>query len=145
MYTTRIGKSQSQGKSHLSHEEDTRALQLEVDHLKRKLRREQRKRTPSSSNSSFNNEKNGSYRCRSRTPPSESFSYVEDHYRERKNRSSVSKGQGNDALSKVLNQISRSPFTRRIEEGMLPQPFTQPTFTMYSGRTDPVEHVSHFN
>ena len=28
---------------------------------------------------------------------------------------------------------------------MLPRRFTQPTFTMYNGQTDPVEHVSHFN
>ena len=34
---------------------------------------------------------------------------------------------------------------RWIEEGRLLQWFSQPTFTMYNGRTDPVEHVSHFN
>ena len=34
---------------------------------------------------------------------------------------------------------------RWIEEGRLLQRFSQPTFTMYNGRTDPVEHVSHFN
>ena len=48
-------------------------------------------------------------------------------------------------MSRALNQISRSPFTHRIGEGRLPQRFTQPMFTMYNGRTDPVEHVSHFN
>ena len=48
-------------------------------------------------------------------------------------------------MSKALNQISRSPFTCRIEEGMLPRWFTQPTFTMYNGQTDLVEHVSDFN
>ena len=52
---------------------------------------------------------------------------------------------GNNAMSKALNQISRSPFTCKIEGGRLPQQFTQPTFTMYNGRTDLVEHVSHFN
>ena len=56
-----------------------------------------------------------------------------------------SKGLGNDAMSKALNQISRSPFMRRIERRRLPRRFTQPTFTMYNGQTDPVEHVSHFN
>ena len=35
--------------------------------------------------------------------------------------------------------------TRRIEGGNLPQWFTQPIFTMYNGRMDPVEHVIHFN
>ncbi|XP_023899471.1 uncharacterized protein LOC136068578 [Quercus suber] len=52
---------------------------------------------------------------------------------------------GNDAMSNALNKISKSPFTRWIEGVRLPQWFTQPTFTMYNGRTDPVEHVSHFN
>ena len=48
-------------------------------------------------------------------------------------------------MSRALNQISRSPFTRRIEGEKLPRRFTQPTFTMYNGQTDPIEHVSHFN
>ena len=55
------------------------------------------------------------------------------------------KSLGNDAMSRALNHISKSPFTRRIEGGKLPRRFTQPTFTMYNGRTDPVQHVSHFN
>ena len=48
-------------------------------------------------------------------------------------------------MSRALNQISKSPFTRRIEGGKLPRWFTQPSFTMYNGRTDPVERVSHFS
>ena len=48
-------------------------------------------------------------------------------------------------MSRALNQISRSPFTCRIDGGKLPRWFTQPTFTMYNGQTDPIEHVSHFN
>ena len=48
-------------------------------------------------------------------------------------------------MSRALNQISKSPFTCRIEGGKLPRRFTQPTFTMYNGRTNPVKHVSHFN
>ena len=48
-------------------------------------------------------------------------------------------------MIRALNQISKLPFTRRLEEGRLPRCFTQPTFTMYNGRTDLVEHVSHFN
>ena len=48
-------------------------------------------------------------------------------------------------MSKALNQISRLPFTRKIEEARLPSRFHQPTFTIYNGQTDPVEHVSHFN
>ena len=52
---------------------------------------------------------------------------------------------GNDVMSKALNQISKSPFTRWIKGGRLSRRFTQPIFTMYNGRTDPMEHVSHFN
>lgn len=48
-------------------------------------------------------------------------------------------------MSKALNQISKSPFTRRIEEARLPHHFHQPTFTIYNGKTGFVEHVSHFN
>ncbi|XP_065635203.1 uncharacterized protein LOC111994389 [Quercus suber] len=48
-------------------------------------------------------------------------------------------------MSKALTQISKSPFTRKIEEARLPRHFHQPTFTIYNGRTNPVEHVSHFN
>ena len=48
-------------------------------------------------------------------------------------------------MSKALHQISKSPFTRRIEGATLPWRFHQPTFTIYNGRMDPVEHVSHFS
>ena len=145
MHTAHTNRRESRNASHLSHEEDTRALQLEIDHLKRKLRHQQRKRTPSISDSSVDDEKDRSYRRRSRTLPSESFSYDEDIHHERRNNSSSSKGLGNNAMSRALNQISKSLFTCKIEGGRLPQWFTQPTFTMYNGRTDPVEHVSHFN
>ena len=41
VHTTHTSKSQFRNASHLSHGEDTKALQLEIDHLKRKLRHEQ--------------------------------------------------------------------------------------------------------
>ena len=47
-------------------------------------------------------------------------------------------------MKKALSQISKSPFTRGIEKAKLPRRFHQPTFTMYNGRIDPVEHVSLF-
>ena len=47
-------------------------------------------------------------------------------------------------MRKALSQISKSPFTRRIEKAKLPRRFHQPAFAMYNGRTDPVEHVSQF-
>ena len=48
-------------------------------------------------------------------------------------------------MSKALNQISKSPFARKIEGATLPRRFHQPMFTIYNSRTDLVEHVSHFN
>ena len=48
-------------------------------------------------------------------------------------------------MGKALDQISRLPFTCRIEQAELPRRYIQPAFTMYNGRTDPIEHVSHFN
>ena len=48
-------------------------------------------------------------------------------------------------MSKALDQLSRSPFTRRIEGAALPRRFQQPTFTIYNSNTNPVEHVSQFN
>ena len=118
--TIHIGESQSQTGNHVSHAKNTKVMQLEIDHLKRKLHHERRRQTPSHSNFSSDNEEDGSYRRRSRTPPSESFSYDEDYHHEHRNRNSSSKGLGNDTMSRALNQISRSPFTRRIEEGRLP-------------------------
>ena len=72
---------------------------------------------------SSDDEEDGSYKRRSRTPPNESFSYDEDYHHERRNGSLSSKGIGNDAMSRALNQISRSPFTRRIKGGGLPRWF----------------------
>ena len=57
---------------------------------------------------------------------------------------SISQGVGTNVMKKVLSQISKSPFTQRIEKAKLPRRFHQRTFTMYNGRTDPVEHVSQF-
>ena len=78
-------------------------------------------------------------------PLSESYSCDEDRYYRWRSKSPPHRGLSNDAMSKALRQISKSPFMHRIEGGKLPWRFTQPTFTMYNSRTDPMEHVSHFN
>ena len=54
-------------------------------------------------------------------------------------------GLGHDAMSKVLDQFSKSPFTRHIKGATLPRRFQQPTFAIYNGNTDLVEHMSQFN
>ena len=83
-------------------------------------------------------------------PTSESFTTSSrtgggERHHQRRNRNSSPKNMGNDAMSKALCQISKSPFTSHIRRAKLAHHFSQPTFTIYNGRTDPVEHVSHFN
>ena len=145
IHTIHTSRSHSQSGSHISHKENTRAMQLEIDRLRRKLCYERWRQTPSNSDFSSGDEGDGSYRPRSRILLSESFLCDENYHQESRNKSPSRKGLGNDAMSRALNQISRSPFTCRIEGGKLPRRFTQPTFTMYSGQTNTVEHVSHFN
>ena len=123
---------------------DEKDLQREINDLKKKLRRAQRKQTPSSSNVSSNDDGDASYRKRSETPPSESYSYEKEHSRKRRRRSPSGRGVGTNVMKKALSQISKSPFTWGIEKAKLPRRFHQPTFTMYNGRTDPMEHVSQF-
>ena len=77
VHTTHISRSHSRSGSHVSYGENTRNMQLEIDHLWRKLYRKQRRGTPSSSESHFD-DGDGSYRLRARTPFSESFSCDED-------------------------------------------------------------------
>ena len=80
MHTTHFSGSQSRIGSRVSHEENTRSMQLEIDHLQRKLYCERRRGTPSSSGPSSDGDSDNSYRLRSRTPPSESFSCDQDHH-----------------------------------------------------------------
>ena len=119
-------------------------MQREIDDLKRRLRRAQRKQTLSSSDVSSNDDEDVSYRKHSKTPPSESYSCEEEHSRKRKRRSPSGRGVGTNVMKKALSQISKSPFTRGIEKAKLPRRFHQPTFTMYNERMDSVEHVSQF-
>ena len=145
VHTTQTSQSHTQIGSHVSQRRNShQAMQREIDDLKRKLRHVQRKRSPSSLDESSNGE-DASYRRRSRTPPSETFSYEREPRPVRKYESPSSKGSGNDAMNKVLDQISRSPFMYRIEGAKLPRRFNQPVFAIYNGRADPVEHVSQFN
>ena len=144
MNTSHTNRSRSKGKDHASHKQNERkALQQEIDDLKRKLRRAQRKRPSPASNTSSDGD--GEYRRRSRTPLSETFSYKEERPRKRSHKSPSYQGLANDAMSKALDRISQSPFTRKIERAVLPRRFNQPTFAIYNGWTDPVEHVSQFN
>ena len=43
LHTIHTGESQSQTGNHVSHTKNTKVMQLEIDHLKRKLHHEQRR------------------------------------------------------------------------------------------------------
>ena len=122
VHTMHTSRSHSRGGSHVSQEQNAGAMQLEIDHLK-KLCHARWKRTPYNFDVSSNDEEDVSYRRRSRTPPSESFSYDEEHHHERRYKSPPHRGLGNNAMSRALNQISRSPFTLKIEGARLPRRF----------------------
>ena len=124
-------KSHYRVRSHVSQEQNSRAMQREIDHLKKELRHARWKRIPSNSNVSSDDGEDTSYRRRSKTPPSESFSYDKEHHHKCRYKSSPRKGLGNDAMSKALYQTSKSPFTHKIEGARLPRRFNQPTLTMY--------------
>ena len=139
------GGSGYRRRGHAIHEQaDEKAMQREIDDLKKRLRRAQRKQTPSSSDVSSNDEEDASYRQRSGTPPSESFSCEEEHPHKRRRRSPSGRGVGTNVMKKALSQISKSSFTWGIEKAKLPRRFHRPTFAMYNGRTKPVEHMSQF-
>ena len=146
MHTTQTSQSHSQVGSRISQRQNNhQAMQREIDDLKKRLCHAQQRQSPSSSDISFNEKEDISYKRRSRTPPSETFSYEEEQHRGWRHKSPSSKGLGNDAMNKALDQISKSPFTHKIEGARLPRRFHQPTFAIYNGQAYPVEHVNQFN
>ena len=120
-------------------------MQREIDELKKELRRARRKHSLPNSELSSEKTNDASYRWRSKTPPNETFSYNEECHHRHRYKSPSRKGLGNDVMNKALSQVSKSPFTRNIEGASIPWRFHQPTFTIYNGQIDLVEHVSHFN
>ena len=104
IYVIHTSKSHSRVGSHVSQEQHNKAMQREIDQLKKKLRHAQRKQTPTPSDSSSDDERDSGYRRRSRTPPSEFFSYKEEHHSEHRCKSLIHRGLRNDVMSKALNQ-----------------------------------------
>ena len=49
-----------------------------------------------------------------------------------------------DAMSRALRRAAWSPFSDNIERAPMLSRFTCPPFNSYDGKTDPVEHVSHY-
>ena len=133
MHTTHTSKSQSRGKSYVSHAKSERDIQHEIDELKKKLCRARRRHSSLDSELSSEDTDDATYRRRSRTPPSETFSSDEEYHRKRKNKSPTHKGLGNNAMNEALSQVARSPFMRNIEGASLPRRFHQPAFSLYNG------------
>ena len=124
--TIQTSRSHSHVGSHVSQRQnDEQAMQREINDLKRKLHHAQRRQSHPNPNLPSDYESNDDYRQRSRTPPSETFSHEEEHYQGRKHRSPSPKGLGHDAISRALNQLSKSPFTRLIDGATLPRRFQQ--------------------
>ena len=90
---------------------DEKDMQREIDNLKKRLRRAQRKQSHPSSNVYSNDEEDTSYKQRSGTLSSESFSWEEEHLHKRRRRSPSEKEVGTNVMKKALSQISKSPFT----------------------------------
>ena len=103
VHVVHTSKSQYRGKSHVSYTKNDKDMQREIDELKRELRHAQRGRSSRNSELSFKETNGASYRQRSRTPPSESFSYDEEYHHRRKYKSPSHKSLGNDAMNKALS------------------------------------------
>ena len=105
----------------MSHAKNEKDMQREIDELKKKLRRARQRRASFESESSSGDTEDVTYRQRSRTPPSETFSGDKEYSSYRRNSKSTShKGLGNEAMNEALNQVAKSPFTRRIKGASLP-------------------------
>ena len=98
-------------------------MQREINELKKELHRAWRRRSLPDSELSSEETDDATYRRRSRTPPSETFSGDEEHRHKRKNKNPTHKGLGNNAMNEALNQVARSPFTRNIEGASLARQF----------------------
>ncbi|XP_023875600.1 uncharacterized protein LOC111988074 [Quercus suber] len=49
-----------------------------------------------------------------------------------------------DAMSRALRRAARSSFSDNIERAPMPSRFTRPSFNIYDGKMDLVEHASHY-
>ena len=96
-------------------------MQREIDELKKKLNRVRRRHSSPDSELSSEDTDDATYRRRSKTPPSKTFSGDEEYRHKCKNKSPTHKGLGNNAINEALSQVARSPFTRSIEGASLPR------------------------
>ena len=52
--------------------------------------------------------------------------------------------QDNRSVNKMLERLSGTPFTAEIEDVDPPTGFTMPKFTRYYGKSDLIDHISHY-
>ena len=121
MHTMHTSKSQSRGKNHVSYVKNERDMQCEIDELKKELRRAWRRRSSPDSELFSEETDDTTYRRRSRTLSSETFSCDEEYHHKRKNKSPTPKGLGNNAMNEVLSQVAKSPLTRNIGGASFPR------------------------
>ena len=104
LQTFHTGGSGYRRKGHAVHEQgDEKAMQRKIDDLKKRLRRAQRKQSPSNSDVSSNDEEDTSYRQRLGTPHGESFSCEEEHLHKRRRRSPSGRGVGTNVMKQALS------------------------------------------
>ncbi|XP_075645712.1 uncharacterized protein LOC142616831 [Castanea sativa] len=136
----------------MSRDDVLQQMQSEIDYLRKRLdRRKRGRKSPSYSSSDSSEERRGGDDHQgSKSLPRESRLVTSSGGRAKRGEETRGgdwsyQGAGNDAMGKALRQISKSPFVARINKAKLPHRFSQSIFTIYNGRIDPVEHVSHFN
>ena len=78
-------------------------MQREIDELKKELRRARRRRSSPDFEPSSEETDDATYKRRSRTLPSETFSGDEEYSHKNKNKSPTHKGLGNNVMNEALN------------------------------------------
>ena len=78
-------------------------MQCEIDELKKELCHARRWCSSLDFELSSEETDDATYRRRSRTPPSETFSGDEEYHHKHKNKSPTHKGLGNKAMNEALN------------------------------------------
>ncbi|XP_075670279.1 uncharacterized protein LOC142640065 [Castanea sativa] len=139
---------------HMSRDDVLRQMQSEIAYLRKRVDSKKRRRNDNASSSSDSSEANPGGIHPPMFEPNRSMTRASVSSGVRAKQLKVTKmpdtdgichEDGSDAMGKALRQISKSPFVARINRAKLPRRFSQPIFTVYNGRTDPVEHVSHFS
>ena len=120
--TTQTSRSHSRVGSHISQKQDNeQAMQREINDLKRKLRLAQRRQSPLAW-THFSTTKTMTTVGKGQGPLQARLSLMWKSITKGVNAEALLQGAC-DTMSRALDQFSRSPFTRRIEEVTLPRRF----------------------